>query len=72
MEPLRDRARRECRRPRTRAQYTSLRETYLNLVGTLYPSIVYAELCALRARYGPGADEDLPWVAEPRCNGAAP
>ena len=58
-----------------KARYLSMRETYLGMVGTLYPSIAYEELMELRARYVEGTDSfwgDLPTVAQPRNDGSAP
>jgi hypothetical protein len=55
-------------------KYLSLREVYVTLVGALYPSIAYRELCELRDAYirlG-GSSENLPWTAPPRGDGRAP
>jgi hypothetical protein len=58
-----------------KARYVGLRETYLGLVGTLYPAIAHQELMELRERYVAGTDSfwgDLPTIAKPRQDGSAP
>lgn len=62
-------------RTEIRDRYIGLRETYLGLVGRLYPGIAYEELMALRERYVAGTDSywgDLPPVSPPRSDGSAP
>ncbi len=58
-----------------RVRYVGLRETYLGLVGRLYPGIAYEELMDLRERYVADTDSywgDLPPVSPPRSDGSAP
>lgn len=55
-------------------KYLKLREAYIGMVGSLYPSIAYAELLRLRDAYtgGPGWREgwgDLPPVWPPSPDG---
>jgi hypothetical protein len=56
-----------------------LRAIYYTMVGTLYPSIAYQELVAIKAAYDKRSptESDLPYstlpsVEPPRANGAAP
>jgi hypothetical protein len=57
-----------------KAEYTALRSQYINMIGTLYPSIVYNELCRLRHLYQEhGGDlSDLAFVLRPNPNGSVP
>ena len=60
-----------------KAEYLAKRETYRNLVGTLYPSILYEELHKLREQYVAATRAldfwgDLPSVPLPRADGRLP
>lgn len=57
-----------------RRHYFRMRKTYGQLVGTLYPAVVYAELTFTRnefVRLG-GSPDLVPEVPRPLANGAAP
>lgn len=60
-------------REEIKEKYLSLRETYRDLVGTLYPSIAYKELMELREEYvrAGGQYHDLPFVGQPHLSGHA-
>jgi hypothetical protein len=55
-------------------EYLRNREAYKEMVGTLYPSIVYAQLIRLRLEYmaAGGDPNELPWVPPPCADGRAP
>ena len=55
-------------------EYLRNRKAYGELVGTLYPSIVYNHLLRLREEYlAAGGDlNELPWTPPPTADGHAP
>lgn len=57
-----------------RVRYIAKLNTYGQMVGTLYPSIVYAELMAMREDYfeAGGKNDDLPYTPPPNGFGRAP
>lgn len=54
--------------------YNQSRETYRELVGSLYPSIAYSNLMELRQRYidAGGDASDLPFTPQPTDEGRVP
>jgi hypothetical protein len=57
-----------------KAEFLRDRVAYCELVGTLYPSIIYQRLFMLRAAYmaAGGSELDLPFVPAPQQDGRAP